>query len=101
MLSVSITMSDQCYVFEILILVRMWSQMKPVCIQYMRNFTYNEAAFKNRIMHILNFIDCDFILYPTMLTDLLESFYRSIAQFMKQFKKVVNKKIIQFFLNAD
>ena len=77
------------------ILVRMWSPMKSVCIQYMCNFTYNEATCKNKIMHILGFIHHDFILYPTMLTDLLEGFYQSTAQFMAQFKAAVDQKVIQ------
>lgn len=74
----------------------MWSQMKSVCIQYMCNFTYNEATCKNKIMYILNFIDHYFILYPTMLTGVLEGFYKSTAQFIAQFKKVVDQKVTQF-----
>lgn len=56
------------------------------------NSTYNEATCKNKITHILSFLDRDVTLYPTMLTDLLEGFYRSTAQFMAQFKKAVDQK---------
>lgn len=42
--------------------------------------------------HGLSFIDHDVTLYPTMVTDLLEGFYRSTAQLMAQFKKAVDQK---------
>lgn len=88
-------MSDPCRLFEIPILVHMRSQVKSLCIQYACHFTYNEATCKNKIRHILSFIDHDVTLYPTMLTDLLEGFYKSTAQFMAQFKKAVDQKGIQ------
>lgn len=60
----------------------MWSPIKPVCMQYMCNFTFYEATCKNNIVHTLNFIDHGFVLYPTMLADLLEGFYDGTEQFM-------------------
>lgn len=81
--SVSTALSDCPHVSEIPVLVHMWSQMKAVRVQYMCNFAYYEAICNNKIVHILNFIDRGFILYPTMLTDLLEGFYEGTAQFME------------------
>lgn len=88
--------SDQCRVFEMPILVHTRSQTELVCIKYMCNCTHSEATSRSKTVHFLNLTDRGFILHPTMLAD-LKGFYRTIAQFMAQFEKIMGQTVIKLF----